>query len=77
MNFQRELYSIQIYTYMCVCQSLSCVRLFVTLWTVIHQAPLSMNSAGKNTGVGCHFLLPGIFLTQRSKPGLPHCRQTL
>ena len=32
---------------------------------------------GKNTGVGCHFLLQGIFWTQRSKLGLPHCRQTL
>ena len=32
---------------------------------------------GKNTGVGCHFLLQGIFLTQGLKPGLPHCRQTL
>ena len=32
---------------------------------------------GKNTGVGCHFLLQGIFLTQGSNPGLLHCRQTL
>ena len=30
---------------------------------------------GKNTGVGCHCLLQGIFLTQRLNPGLPHCRQ--
>ena len=30
----------------------------------------------KNTGVGCHFLLQGIFLTQGSNLGLPHCRQT-
>ena len=33
------------------------------------------DSPGKNTGVGCHFLLQGIFLTQGSNPGLPHCRQ--
>ena len=26
--------------------------------------------------MGCHFLLQGIFLTQESNPGLPHCRQT-
>ena len=26
---------------------------------------------GKNTGVGCHFLLQGIFLTQGLNPGLP------
>ena len=32
---------------------------------------------GKSTGVGCHFLLQGIFPTQGLKPGLPHCRQTL
>ena len=30
-----------------------------------------------NTGVGCHSLLQGIFLTQGSNPGLPHCKQTL
>ena len=35
------------------------------------------DSPGKNTGVGCHFLLQGIFPTQRLNPGLPHCRQTL
>ena len=32
---------------------------------------------GKSIGVGCHFLLPWIFLTQGSNLGLPHCRQTL
>ena len=31
----------------------------VTLWTVACQAPLSMGSPGKNTGVGCRFLLQG------------------
>ena len=32
---------------------------------------------GKNTGVGCHFLLQGVFLTQGSNLGLLHCRQIL
>ena len=36
---------------------LSHVQLFVTPWTVAHQAPLSVDFPGKNTGVGCHFLL--------------------
>ena len=27
--------------------------------------------------MGCHFLLQGIFPTQESNPGLPHCRQML
>ena len=35
------------------------------------------NSPSRNTGVGCHFLLQGIFPTQGSNLGLPHCRQTL
>ena len=29
---------------------------------------------GKNTGVGCHFLLQGIVPTQGLNPGLLHCR---
>ena len=35
------------------------------------------DSPGKNTEVGCHFLLQGIFPTQGLNPGLPHCRQML
>ena len=35
------------------------------------------DSPGKNTGVGSHFLLQGIFLTQGLNPGLLLCRQIL
>ena len=35
------------------------------------------DSPGKNTGVGCHALLQGIFPTREQNPGLPHCRQIL
>ena len=35
------------------------------------------DSPGKNTGVGCHFLLQGVFPTQGSNSGLPHCSQML
>ena len=35
------------------------------------------DSPGKNAGVGCHALLQGIFPTQGSNPGLPHCGQIL
>ena len=35
------------------------------------------DSPGKNTEVGCHVLLQGIFTTQGSNPGLPHCRWIL
>ena len=34
-------------------------------------------SPGKNTGVGCHSLLQGIFLTQGLNPGLLRCRQII
>ena len=35
------------------------------------------DSLDKNTGVHCHFLLQGIFLTQELNPGLLHYRQIL
>ena len=35
------------------------------------------DSPGKNTGGGCHALLQGIFPTQGSNSGLPHCRWIL
>ena len=55
---------------------LSRVRLFATPWTVAYQSP-PWDSPGKSTGVGCHFLLQGIFLTHGSNPGLQHSRQML
>ena len=40
---------------------------------VARQAPVSVGFFhGKNTGVGCHFLLQGIFLTQGSNLCLLH-----
>ena len=35
------------------------------------------DSPSKNTGVGCHSLLQGIFPTQGSNPGVLHCRHIL
>ena len=49
----------------------------VTPWTVACQVPLSMNSPGKNTGVGSHFLLQGIFPIQGSNARPPQCRWVL
>ena len=37
-------------------------RLFATPWTVVHQAPLTMEFSSKHSGVGCHFLCQGIEL---------------
>ena len=68
-----------VYTHKRACM-LSCfsgVQVFRTLWTVAHQAPLFMEYPGKNTGVGCHALLQGIFPIQGWNPDLLHCRQIL
>ena len=47
----------------------------VTPQAVACQNPFPWDSPGKNTGVGSHFLLQGIFPTQEWNPGLLHCRQ--
>ena len=44
---------------------LLCLWDFLLLW----------DFPGKDTGVGCHFLLQGLFLTQGLNPGLFHFRQ--
>ena len=59
-----------------VAQSLSRVQLFMTPWTVAHQAPLPTDFPGKNTGVG-HALLQGSFPTQESNLRLLLGRQIL
>ena len=52
-----------------------------TLCDPIDYSPLGSSvhgdSPGKNTGVGCHALLQGIFPAQGSNPDLPHCRRIL
>ena len=40
-------------------------------------SPVHGDSPGKNTRMGCHALHQGIFPTQGSNLGLPHCRQIL
>ena len=55
-------------------------RLFVTPWAGPIQPTrllCSWSSPGKNAGMGCHFLLQGIFLTQGSNLSLLHCRWIL
>ena len=49
----------------------------MTPWTIALQTRIHGDSPGKNTGVGCHDLLQGIFPTQGSNPGLSHCRRIL
>ena len=42
-----------------------------------HGLHSPQNSPGQNTGVGSLSLLQGIFPTQGSSPGLPHCRRII
>ena len=48
------------------------VEVFDSLWP--HGPYSPWNSQGQDTGVGSLSLLQGIFPTQGSNPGLPHCR---
>ena len=57
--------------------SLSCPTLCDPMEYSQPGSSVHWNSPGKNTGVGSHFLLRGIFLTQESNLGLLHCRQIL
>ena len=50
----------------CVCSVVS--NSFVAPWTAGLQTSLFEDFPGKNTGVGCHFLLQGIFQTQWTEP---------
>ena len=48
-----------------------------SLWSYVLQSARLLcpwDLPGKNTGVGCHFLLQGIFSTQGLNPCLLHCQ---
>ena len=65
---------------LCVCVCVSCSVLSDSLQPCgLHPSILfcPWNFPGENTGVGCHFVLQGIFPTQGSNPGLRCCSQIL
>ena len=55
----------------------SCLTLCDPIDCSLPGSSVHGDSPGKNTGVGCHALLQGIFPTQGSNPGLLHCRWIL
>ena len=57
-----------------VVQSLSCIGMLVFHVQQCTRILFPWNFPGKNTRVGCHFHLQGIFPTQGSNPYLLHCR---
>ena len=67
---------------LCICAGLCLVtQSCPTLCDPVDYSPpgssVHGDSPGQNTGVGCYALLQGIFPTQGSNPGLPHCRRIL
>ena len=61
---------------LCCAYLLSCVWLFVTLWTITQQAPLSIGFSRQEYWNELPSLLQGIFPTQELT-GLLHCRRIL
>ena len=55
-------------------KSLSCVRLFVTPWTVAYQAPPSMRFSRQECWSGLPFPSPGDFSDPGIEPGSPALR---
>ena len=70
-----------VFTYMCAhvpsFVTQRCPTLGDTMDCSLPGSSVHGSSLGKNTGVGGHAILQGIFPTQGSVPGLPHCRQIL
>ena len=56
----------------CCARSAAESCLTATPWTVAHQVALSMESPGRDTGVGCHVLLQGVLPAQGLTPHLLH-----
>ena len=52
--------SMQVFCYRCMLSHFSCVRLFVTPWTVARQAPLSMGFSRQEYWSGLPFLTPHV-----------------
>ena len=55
----------------CIPNRVRCVRLFVTLWTVAHQAPLSMGYSRQEYWSGLPFPPPGDLPNPGIEPMLP------
>ena len=73
-------YTVYVCVCVCVCVhtcAYSWIWLSVIPWTIAHQLLCPWHFAGKNTGVGCHFLFQEIFPIQGLNPHLLwllHCQ---
>ena len=62
---------------LCCAKSLQSCPTLRSYGTQLTRLPCPWDSPGKNTQVGCHALLQGIFLSQGLNSRLRHCRQIL
>ena len=76
LEFQSKILSLKD-VHECMLSHFSHVQLFVTQGLYSPPGSCPWDFPGKNTGVGCHALLQGIFPTQRLNPGLLRCRRIL
>ena len=67
---------IQVYNSVCLVAQ-SCLTLCDAMNCSLPGSSVHAHSPGKNSRVGCHAFLQGIFPNQGTHPGLPHCRQIL
>ena len=68
LKTKKAFIKIHAFSSLCVCvlRSLSYVQLFVTLWTVVRQAPLSVEFSSQECQSGLPYFAPG----DLSKPGI-------
>ena len=77
-SFTFMLYKLPRVWYVVLCLvTQSCLTLCNPMDCSPPDSSVHVDSPGKNTGVGCHALLQGIFPIQRSNPGLRDYRQIL
>ena len=64
-----------IYLYACMLPCFICVQLFATLWTVVHQASLSMEFSRQEYWSGLPYPPPGDILNSELNLFLLHCNK--
>ena len=70
---KNELQTLKLCTHIICLTAQLCLILCDSMDYSLPVSSVHGDSPGKSTGVGCHVLLQGIFPTQGSNPGLPHC----
>ena len=76
-HFKRKKYILCVLKCVCACSVASVLSDSTTLWTVAHQAPVSMGFSRQEYCSGLPDPPPGDLRTQGSNLGLLHCRQIL